>query len=283
MKNIALFIKSDKDSALKCVADAVGILTDLGCTLYVDSANEYLGLKSNNIHYVPEDNLYDNAECVVVFGGDGTIMRAAHSTILPIIAVNLGRIGYLAELETDEVHLLKKIVDDDYTLDNRMMFKCLVQRDGKKVFESSNILNDIVLTKGGYSEMPEVELFCDNEEVGRFIADGLICATPTGSTAYSLSAGGPIVAPNLELFCVSHICPQSFYAKPLVFDGRSVLVLKKGVRAHGRIHLVADGKIVSEIIDGDEIIVSKGEKVTKFISVKQKNRYSVMRSKMTEI
>lgn len=283
MKNIALLVKIDTDEGIKCAIETIGILSSLDCNLYI--AYDYSELFGNigNVIYVEKDRLYDNAECVIVFGGDGTIMRAAHSTDLPILAVNLGRIGYLAELEPNELGLLTELVDDNFTLSNRMMLRCIVQKNNETSYETNNILNEIVLSKGESSDMPEIELYCIDQEVGKYIADGLICATPTGSTAYSLAAGGPIVDPHLSVFCISHICPQSFYAKPLIINGLSTLTFYKGKRAHGRLELFADGEHITEIEDGDSVFVSRSEKETRFIKIKQNNSYSVMRSKMTEI
>jgi len=131
--------------------------------------------------------------------------------------------------------------------------------------------------------MPEIELVCNGEEVGKYFADGLIAATPTGSTAYSLASGGSIVDPGMECFCVTPIAPQSFYAKPLIFSGGSVLQFKKGVRGHGSLFLISDGDYVTEICDDDKVTVRKSVEGTKLIKIKKNNFYSVMRSKMTEI
>lgn len=283
MKHIALMLKTDTLQGIECAKKAIDILLNNGCALYIDETNRDIIGECENVIYCQESNLYDNAECVVVFGGDGTIMRAAHNTELPILAVNLGRIGYLAELELDELDLLKELVNDNFTLSYRMMFRCMISRGDELIYETKNILNEIVLSKGELSVMPEIELYCNDQEVGKYIADGLICATPTGSTAYSLAAGGPIVDPELNLFCISHICPQSFYAKPLIMNGKSVLCFKKGKRAHGKLQLTADGKFIAEITDEDVVSIARGKKETKFIKIKQNNRYSVMRSKMTEI
>lgn len=283
MKKIALLIKPDTEEGIKCANDTVDILSALGCELYVSSDYRKFFSNTKNVVFVPESELYNGAECLIVFGGDGTIMRAAHKTTLPILAINLGRIGYIAELEKNELHLLKELVDGNYTVENRMMLDYSVFKNGEEIYRDNTVLNEIVLSKGSYSVMSEIELICNGEEVGKYFADGLICSTPTGSTAYSLSAGGSIVDPGMECFCVSQICPQSFYAKPLVFGGNSVLEFKKGKRGHGKIILVKDGDFVTEIDDQMVVSVRKSELFTKLIKIKKNNFYSVMRSKMTEI
>lgn len=282
MKKIALVIKNDTEDGLAVARDTVDILTEHGCTLYLpESDMMHIGYKEN-VFYRDENLVFNDAECVIVFGGDGSIMRTAHKTRLPILGINLGRIGYIAELEPDELQLLDELVNDRFSIEKRMMLEYSVKKNGEKTAEAQ-VLNEVVLSKGGYSVMPEVELVCNGEEVGKYFADGLICTTPTGSTAYSLSAGGSIIDPGMECFGVTQICPQSFYAKPLIFGGDSVLEFKKGNRGHGRVVLIGDGEVICEIDIGDVVMVKKSDVYTKLIKIKKNNFYSVMRSKMTEI
>ncbi len=282
MKKIALIIKNDTEDGLNVARETVDILSEHRCILYLpESDKKYIGDREN-VFYCDEDVVCNEAECVIVFGGDGSIMRTAHRTKLPILGVNLGRIGYIAELETDELQMLKELLCDNFSIENRMMLNYTVKKNGVKTAEA-NVLNEVVLSKGGYSVMPEIELVCNGEEVGKYFADGLICATPTGSTAYSLAAGGSIIDPGMECFGVSQICPQSFYAKPLIFGGSSVLEFRKGSRGHGKVVLTGDGEVVCEIEEGDVVTVKKSDVYTKLIKIKKNNFYSVMRSKMTEI
>lgn len=283
MKKIALVLKTDTDEGIDCSKKTVSFLLAHGCDVYVDKADREYVAELEGVNFADERHIFDEAECVVVFGGDGTIMRVAHRTHLPILGINFGRIGYLAELESDELGMLEELINDNFTLEYRMMLRCIVSRKERLLYETSNILNDIVLSKGNDTMMPEIELYCNGEEVGKYFADGIICATPTGSTAYSLSAGGPIVDTRVGCFCVTPICPQSFYAKPLIFGCNSVLTFKKGKRGHGKLELICDGNLVREITDDDEVMVARGQKETRLIKIKKNNFYSVMRSKMTEI
>ena len=283
MKKIALVVRTDTEDSLSCVKEASEFLLGWGCTLYASEELSALLGHSDNVIYKAEKELFSDAECVVVFGGDGTIMRIAHKTRLPILSVNMGRIGYIAELEVDELYMLKELVNDNYTVENRMMLSYTVTKGGVTTEGETPVLNEIMLSKGGYSVMPEVELICNKEEVGKYFCDGLICATPTGSTAYSLAAGGSIVDPGMECFSIAQICPQSFYAKPLIFGGTSVFEFRKGKRGHGRLFLVSDGEYITEISGGDSVTVKKSDLYTRLIKIKKNNFYSVMRSKMTEI
>jgi len=283
MKNIALLIRSEADNCINCAKKAIDVLFKSCCICFVDEVyKDSIGI-TDGVKYTSEKELLASAECVVVFGGDGTIMRTAHDTHLPILGINLGRIGYIAELEINELELLSALADGNFSVDSRMMLDYSVTVGGKEISGETPVLNDIVLSKGGYSVMPEIELVCNGEEVGKYFCDGLICATPTGSTAYSLSAGGSIVDTGMECFCVTPIAPQSFYAKPLIFGGNSTLDFQKGKRGHGRLKLIADGVFVAELNDGDRVTVKKSDTEARFIRIKRNNFYSVMRSKMTEI
>ncbi len=282
MKRIALIIKNDTEKGIAVAKETVEILCGYGCTLFLPESDKCFFGDIKGVNYKNESCVFDTAECVIVFGGDGTIMRTAHRTRLPVLGVNLGRIGYIAELETNELQMLKDLVNDNFSIENRMMLNYSVTKAGKVVADA-HVLNEVVLSKGGYSAMPEIELICNGEEVGKYFADGLICTTPTGSTAYSLAAGGSIIDPGMECFGVSQICPQSFYAKPLIFGGTSVLEFKKGKRGHGKVVLTGDGEFICEVETGDVVVVKKSDIFTKLIKIKKNNFYSVMRSKVTEI
>ncbi|MBQ6702534.1 MAG: NAD(+)/NADH kinase [Clostridia bacterium] len=283
MKKIALVVKRNTEEGNDIACKTLEILDSLGCTVYLTESDKKIAEAFKGVVLKKDDELFSDAESVIVFGGDGTIMRTAHKTRLPILGVNMGRIGYIAELEPDELHLLKELVTDNYKIEHRMMLDCSVSKAGKGSSSEPPVLNDIVLSKGSSSVMPEIELVCNGEDVGKYFADGLICCTPTGSTAYSLAAGGSIIDPGMECFGISPICPQSFYAKPLIFGGDSVLEFKKGSRGHGRLFLTRDGVFVCEIEDGDTVTVKKSRSYTKLIRIKKNNFYSVMRSKVTEI
>ncbi len=281
MKNFAIMTNIHKDKDLLYAKETVKLLTENGCSVYLSLGDKKYFEDLDGIAFKNDAELFSDAECVIVFGGDGTIMRAAHKTRLPILGINMGRIGYIAELETNELNLLTELINDNYSIEDRMMLTYTVERQGETI--CSNSLNDIVFSKGNFSVMPEIELVCNGEEVGKYFADGLIAATPTGSTAYSLTAGGSIVDPGMECFCVTQICPQSFYAKPLIFNGNSVLEFKKGKRGHGQLFITSDGNHICELMDDDRVVVKKSDVTTKLIRIKKNNFYSVMRSKMTDI
>ena len=161
------------------------------------------------------------ADLLVCFGGDGTILHAAKDANafgVPILGVNLGSVGFMAELEQSELSMLSKLAAGKYTTESRMMLDVAVRRDGKVIF-SDIALNDAVLTKGAVARVLELEVYADKALMVRFSADGVIVATPTGSTAYSMSAGGPIVEPTAENMIVTPICPHALSARYVCHPG----------------------------------------------------------------
>ena len=234
----------------------------------------------------PDLSSGEKPELMIVVGGDGTIMRAARHAAphgVPILGVNCGHLGYLAELEQDEPELISRYFDGDFTVEKRMMLK--VECCGL----THLALNDAVISHGVLSRMAEIELWCGAEHVSRYYADGLIAATPTGSTAYSLSAGGPVVDPRLDCFIVTPICPHSLGAKPLIFSPDSVLraVNVYQPRAsdepgYGMLYLTVDGMDNIKLPQGETVTVTRSEISTSFIRMNRRGFYSVLNKKLSD-
>lgn len=283
MKKFALVTNTERDPGLVLTSRAIKLLESHGCEIYADRAcRPYLG-ENKSIIYTQSGELFDKAECAVVFGGDGTIIRTSHETAprnIALIGINLGHLGYTAELEVDEIELLEELFKGNYTIQERMMLNVTVIRDGALVKENAHALNDIVLSKGDLSVMIDIEMLCRGEMTGKYFADGLIISTPTGTTAYSLAAGGPVVDPSMDCICTTPICPQSFYAKPLIFAPDTELEFRKGKRGRGSLFMTLDGVDNMEILDNDRIIIRRSELTTRFIHIKNYNFYSLLRRKM---
>lgn len=212
------------------------------------------------------------ADVIAVLGGDGTIMRAASVAVslnVPVIGINLGRVGYMAELDKGEIPLIAKYFDGSYTLEERMLLRCKV---GKKVFHA---LNDAVVhTKNKH--MSVLEVSCNESTVNEYCGDGVILATPTGSTAYSMSAGGSAIDPRLKCICVTPICPQSPMARPLVFAPDSTVTVK--ACSQGSM-LTVDGADPIPFDEGDVLTVSKSPKKLRMVKLKEDGFYEVLRKK----
>ena len=214
------------------------------------------------------------SELIIVLGGDGTLMHASHTAVLygiPILGVNLGRIGYMAELETTELDRLKEIIDGSYTLEERMMLT--VEYDGNQY----PALNDAVI-RASTTHPAFVTLRCDGQMVNTYCGDGLICSTPTGSTAYSVSAGGSVIDPRLSCIGVTPLCPQSLIARPLIFSPECTLTLR-AEEGRGCI-LTVDGEDGIPLKAGVDVTVKRSDTPLKMIRVTDDGFYTVLNKKL---
>lgn len=199
------------------------------------------------------------ADFAVVFGGDGTILGAARQLCqskVPVIGVNVGKLGFLAEFSIQELQeQFDRIFSSDVLIEKRMIVHCTVRRGDKDVF-SSTAVNDVVITAGAPFNMIEMELFVEKQKLAVSIGDGIILSTPTGSTAYNLSAGGPIVSPRLSAMVITPICPHSLSFRPIVINADSVVTIEM-IRMNESTTLLLDGQVQTELDPDDEIEVQK--------------------------
>ena len=231
----------------------------------------------------------ESPDMFVVLGGDGSMIRAAKKAAprnIPLLGINLGRIGYLAELELDELSLVDELFEGSYSIEERMMLNVVLLREGREPHVTAPALNDAVVTHGAVSRLVDIMLYCDGRPVTKYRADGLITATPTGSTAYSMSAGGPIIDPKLDCMCVTPICPHSLYAKPLVFSGDSELVIEDICSDTVALYLTVDGSETYRMSRGDRVRITKSDLTAKLIRLNSKSGsssfYGVLQNKITE-
>lgn len=233
----------------------------------------------DTIRFVSGDELYSVPEAMIVLGGDGTILRAARACAasgIPIVGINMGRIGYMAELEIDELDLLDRLCADDYTVENRMMLEAKV--GSERLFA----LNEVVFGGESVFRIVEIELYCDGNLVNSYRADGLIAATPTGSTAYSMSAGGAVVDPRMEALLITPICSHSLSATPLVFSAQSELLIKNVTVREEKLYISADGCEPCTVKYGQTISVRKCDTAARFIRLKKGGFYEALRHKMAD-
>lgn len=211
--------------------------------------------------FVPEQVTMQEVAWVMVLGGDGTLLLAAKHLMLwekPILGVNLGHLGFLSEVEVPDLFpTLPLFLAGEYELDPRHLLTAEVSRQGRTLVRYE-ALNDVVVAKGPFARLVNLETYVDEAYVTTYPADGLIVATPTGSTAYSLSAGGPILSPDLSVFVVTPICPHSFFDRSVVIDARQTVKIR--IRAmHRDTLLTVDGQEGFPLEDGDEIRVSASQ------------------------
>lgn len=231
----------------------------------------------NDVSFVGDDILYTTPDTMIVLGGDGSILKAARQCAeskIPLLGINLGRIGYMAELELDELSMLDRLTVGDYTVERRMMIEADI--GGERLFA----LNEAVLAGESVFRIVETELYCDGNLVNRYRADGLIASTPTGSTAYSMSAGGAVVDPRMDALLITPICSHSLNATPLVFSAQSELMMKNVTLREDKLYLNVDGSETREISYGDTVTIRRSPETVGFIRLKAGGFYEVLRHKM---
>jgi NAD+ kinase len=222
------------------------------------------------------------ADLTVVVGGDGTLLAAARllgERQVPIVAINYGSLGFLTEVTLDEMYpSLERVLAGEFVSENRMMMDIHVERAGKNLGEY-RALNDVVINKGTLSRMIELEARVDRQYVSRFRADGLIVATPTGSTAYNLSAGGPIIVPTMSAMVMTPICSHTLTNRPLVLSEavRIEIALRS---AQDAVYTTIDGQVGLKLEMNDQLIVTKSAVAVKLVAPADKNYFDVLRGKL---
>lgn len=282
MKKFGLVVNLNKKGVQDLVEQITRWLEERDCEVMIkdDTANA-VGLSRLG---VPQEQLFEEAQCVIVFGGDGTMLWTARKVAkanTPIIGINLGHLGFLTEIDVPEALAdLGKILDGQYFVEERMMLEASVYREGIMV-ENSVSLNDAVISKGAIARLIHLETYVNDNLVNKYHADGLIIASPTGSTAYSLSAGGPLVSPDHDLLLLTPICPHSLWARPVVIapeDVIKVALLSDG----GAVTLTMDGQYVFSLRQNDEIVVRRAPWKAKFLRIIGRNFFEVLRKKLKE-
>ena len=235
--------------------------------------------------FLPVEESYKSVDAIIVLGGDGTILESARRAApfgVPVMGLNLGRLGYMAELEMSELDQIARIVSGDYKLERRSMLNIELLNANGETRKSEYALNDAVLSNGTISRVVDLELYEGGSKIANYRADGMIIATPTGSTAYSLAAGGAIVDPRLACFCVTPICPHSLLSRPLIFPDSACLEIKNVCHREKTLFLTVDGRVNYELVCGEIIRITRSPLNTSFIRLKEESFYEKLRQKMND-
>ncbi|MBO5355372.1 MAG: NAD(+)/NADH kinase [Clostridia bacterium] len=233
--------------------------------------------------YLPIEEVCANADCIIVLGGDGSILDAARRAATlgkPLLGINLGHLGYMTELELNELDLLEHVVKDECEIDERAMLSVRVHTQTGGLKAESFALNDAVISNGSVARIVDIELYEGGEKVSTYRADGMIIATPTGSTAYSMSAGGPVIDPHLPCLVVTPVCPHSLTTRPLLFRDDATLEIKNICQREKMLYLTVDGRINFEIYRGDTVRVTRSPMTTKLIRIRKGGFYNRLQQKM---
>ena len=275
-----------RDRGLKMAQAAQKILRSSGvdtvlCLPFDLDENSRIELPAH-LNLKPIAKELDNADVLICFGGDGTILHAAKDASarsIPILGVNMGSVGFMAELEHSELSLLTRLAKGSYETESRMMLDVRVMREGREMFHDI-ALNDAVITKGAVARVLDLEITGDRVVMATFSGDGVVVSTPTGSTAYSMSAGGPIVEPTAQNIIVTPICAHSLHAKPMVLDrARTVgVALSKGSRKLA--YLSVDGGRALKLTANDRVEIKRSRTATKLIKLTGRSFYEVIHQKL---
>ena len=287
MKNVILTPNPYRDKNFQTVRDAMAVLKSAGiepkiCLPFdVDRSFEL----PKDIRFSKLDRELGNAELVICFGGDGTILHMAKTATrkgIPILGVNIGTMGFMAELESTELDKLARLANDDFTLDKRMMLDVTVHRDRDIIFHDI-CLNDVVITKGAVARIVHLSVKCDGVQAMECGGDGVIIATPTGSTAYSLSAGGPIVEPEAHNIIITPICAHEVGSRCIVASPKRVIGVELVQNARRNAFLSVDGGKAVRLNMGDQVTIKRSNFETKLVRLKDRSFYDVVNSKFKKV
>ena len=283
MKKVILTPNPYRDKNFQTVRTACDVLRDAGIEVRL-----CLPFEVDKTYDLPKDLRFSRldkelptADAVVCFGGDGTILHMAKAATrhnVPILGVNIGTMGFMAELENTELSQLARLANDDYTLDERMMLDVTVHRDRDIIFHDI-CLNDVVITKGAVARIVHLAVMCDGVQAMECGGDGIIVATPTGSTAYSLSAGGPIVEPDAHSILVTPICAHDVASRGFIASQNRTVTVTMTHNARRNAFLSVDGGKALKMNMGDVATVKKSHLATKLIHLKERSFYDVVNMK----
>jgi NAD+ kinase len=277
VKRIGIVGNPQRPEVTKAIDRFSGLARKGGMEVWVDG--DLVGLCRSGDGFCKREAMSERADVVVAFGGDGTILRAAAAVGAagtPILGVNLGRLGFLAEAGADEVEgSLERLLKGDYRVEERMSLEGQVRGAGRPFFA----LNDVVIEKGACSRVISIEAWIAEEQVSAFSANGIVVATPVGSTGYSLSAGGPVVHPSMDAIILTPICPHSLAMRPVIVPGNQVVRVR--VRAdHSELMLASDGVTTSPLKTEDEILIRRADHRVSLINLKGLSFYELLSRKL---
>jgi len=285
IRRVGVVVKPAQPEALRMLCELVVWLKDRSLTLVGEQGIERERIEAEtgcDIEIEESERLSESVDLFVVLGGDGTMIRAARlvgERDVPVLGINYGSLGYLAEFRTDELFpALESILAGDYRLDERVMLDVEVMHDDEQRVRG-RVLNDVVINKSALARIIEIEARLNNQFVNAFRADGLIVSTPTGSTAYNLSAGGPVVYPSMEAIVITPICPFTLSNRPLVVpDSASIELCIKTQKEEVAITL--DGQTGFPLEVSDRVLIKKSGTTFKIVQPVNRNYFEVLRDKL---
>ena len=280
---VAIVVNLIKSEAISCAEKIYQLLHSNNAEVYMLSECKVLYNDCQITYTDTIQELFEICDTAITVGGDGTIIHAAKYSAqhnVPLIGVNVGRVGFAADIETNEIELLSQILDGNYTKETRIIFDVEVIKNG--VSKNYLAVNDAVIARGQLSRIIDLHLSVDGEEIAKYRADGLLFSTPTGSTAYSLSAGGPILAPEMDCILMTPVCPHSLFSRSVIFNGNSELSISVVIPKDCCCYLTIDGEKNVPIFAEDTVIIRKSELKLDLITINKRNFYRKLNEKLKE-
>ncbi len=288
LSNVLLILNPKKEIPVDIIKRITEKLIVRSCSVYAFDNVRFMFAETGfdeKVSFIPSSEVPDDIDFAIILGGDGSMIRSAaflSEKDVPFVGVNFGRVGYLAELEACDEGLIDRILDGKFVIDSRLMLDVKIIRNDETIKISSPVLNDAVLSNGPVASLLTFDVLCNGTKLRMYRADGVIIATPTGSTAYSMSAGGPILDPALDAVCLTPICPHALGVRPVVLNGNSIIELCNIKSRKNSVFLTPDGRGALEIFPDDRIVISKSNRKTKLIRLNNDGFLGTLRNKLSE-
>lgn len=263
--------------------DVFSVLSELNTEVYVSSKykDKFSGC---NVLFADDDEIMRNCDVAIAIGGDGTTLNVAKKAARyskKVLGINAGRLGFMSGLEHDELDLLKNVVDGNYEIDERLMLEADIVKKGS-VLSVHQCLNDAVISRGNFARLIDINITCSGRNVSNMRADGVIVSTPTGSTAYSMAAGGPVVSPQADCILITPICPHSLMDRSIIFSTDKELVIRAYNDKLNQPILTVDGEDAITLDRDSEVRVRVSDTKAKLIKIKPENFYEILNKKIIE-
>lgn len=281
--NISVFPNLLNNGVEKIAKEVFLTLSKFNTTVFVDEKYKSI-FDTCCVNFAPVNKLIDICDIAIAIGGDGTtlnVAKLAAAVDKAVLGINAGRLGFMSGIEKDELYLLENIISGNYEIDERLMLKTQLV-ENSEVVSTYHCLNDTVISRGNFSRLIDVSIECNNRNVRNMRADGIIISTPTGSTAYSMAAGGPVVSPEADCIIATPICPHSLVDRSIIFSTDKELIITASNDMNNCPVLNIDGEEGIDIKSDTQIIVSRSEMKAKLIKLKPENFYEILNKKINE-
>lgn len=287
MKKIAVIPNPLKDTGYIETRKIIEYISSFNCDVFIESIHKE-SLKpaiSDRVKFAARRELFSESELIIALGGDGTIIEAAVEAAeysVPIVGINMGTLGFLTQIETENYAALKDIIDGKFSVNECTMLDIDIVSESGEIVKSCRALNDLIIS-GSSHKMINTSTFINGTCMGRYSADGIIVSTAIGSTAYSLSAGGAIMHPEVDAMIITPICPHTLKARSTVIPGSSTVEIIQTPPYRTKAVVNADGNVIYEISDSKEIIrIKKSEYTTLLVKLENTNFFDILRNKLSD-